>query len=98
MKNAAPLILVIAAPLLAQAGDVLPADVAQFVQRRDLCDHFRGEEPFDAERRAFLAMRMQEFCTGTDRQLKTLRVKYKDKQHVMSKLNTYETTVESAQQ
>ncbi|MEI8326206.1 MAG: hypothetical protein WCH44_12745 [Betaproteobacteria bacterium] len=97
MKNAAPLILVIAAPLLAQAGDVLPADVAQFVQRRDLCDHFRGEEPFDAERRAFLAMRLREFCTGTDRQFEALRAKYQDNEDVMSKLNTYETKVESAQ-
>ena len=97
MKSAALLILVIAASLLARAGEVLPADVAQFVQRRDLCDHFRGEYPFDAQRRAFLAMRLREFCTGTDRQLEALRAKYKDNEDVMSKLNTYETKVESAQ-
>ena len=32
----------------------LPADVATFVERRDLCDHFRGEEPYDEQRRKFL--------------------------------------------
>ena len=33
---------------LAQASR--PSDVATFVERRDTCDHFRGEEPYDEGR------------------------------------------------
>jgi len=36
--------------------NIPPQDVSRFVQRRDVCDHFRGE-PFDGdrERRKFVA-------------------------------------------
>jgi hypothetical protein len=73
---------------------LLPADVARFVERRDLCDHFRGEEPYDAERREFLEKRMREYCTGTDAQLAALRRKYKGKSEVVTKLSEYEAKVE----
>lgn len=51
----------------------LPTDVAAFVDRRDGCDHFRGEEPYDAERGAFLAERMNRLCSGSDAALARLR-------------------------
>jgi hypothetical protein len=80
---------------LAALGDqTLPPDVARFVQRRDLCDHFRGEEPYDAERREFLNKSMREFCIGTDAELATLKRKYKDKSDVMAKLAEYEAAIE----
>src|SRR5215469_3985830 len=44
-----------------------PADVGHFIERRDKCDHFRGEKPYDQDRRAFLQKQLVEFCDGTDR-------------------------------
>lgn len=72
----------------------LPPDVARFVERRDGCDHFRGEEPYDEERRKFLHKRMLELCVGTDRQLADLKKKYGDNRAVMTKLNDYEPQIE----
>ena len=53
-----------------------PRDVRAFVARRDLCDHFRGEEPYDAERAAFLAKRTRQTCSGSDATLMRLRQRY----------------------
>lgn len=79
----------------ALAQQALPPDVRRFVQRRDLCDHFRGEEPYDAERRAFLEARTREFCTGTDAELDSLKRKHKRRREVMERLAEYEVTIES---
>ncbi|MES2027180.1 MAG: hypothetical protein V4448_16645 [Pseudomonadota bacterium] len=49
-------------PLWAQAK--FPADAARFIERRDGCDHFRGEEPYDEERRKFLLDNIATLCTG----------------------------------
>jgi hypothetical protein len=78
------------------AQSALPADVIRFMERRDQCDHFRGEEPYDAERQKFLERRTRELCTGTDRKLKALKMKYQAKQQVLSKLNGYEPGIEGA--
>ena len=32
----------------------LTGEVEKFKKRRELCDHFRGEDPYDEERRRFL--------------------------------------------
>ena len=74
------LILVCAANLFAHASEKeatarLPADVAKFKERRDICDHFRGEEPYDAERRKFLEENLNKYCTGTDKELASLKAK-----------------------
>lgn len=78
------------------AQNAFPPDVAKFVERRDGCDHFRGEEPYDEERRLFLLQNMKELCTGTDRQLAELKEKYAGQPHVMKKLNDYEAQIEPA--
>lgn len=72
----------------------LPTDVARFVERRDGCDHFRGEEPFDAERRKFLERNIRELCVGTDRELAELKRKYTNNPNVISHLNLYEPKIE----
>jgi hypothetical protein len=77
------------------AQTTLPLDVARFVERRDGCDHFRGEEPYDEERRKFLHQRMLELCVGTDKQLSELKKKYRSNRAVMAKLNEYEVQIES---
>jgi hypothetical protein len=83
------------ATLAGYAQTRLPREVTRFVESRDLCDHFRGEEPYDAERRAFLKQRMNELCNGTDRRLAALKRKYRADSSVQKKLKEYEVEIES---
>lgn len=71
-----------------------PADVASFIDQRDLCDHFRGEEPYDEERRKFLEKNIIELCTGTDSKLANLKEKYQGDSAVIERLSLYEEDIE----
>lgn len=75
----------------------LPAGVATFKKHRDLCDHFRGEEPYDAERRAFLEESLKKYCTGTDQELASLRTKYRNNIVVLKVLSDYEDVIEPSE-
>lgn len=85
---------------LAVAGCASPdtdkTDVERFVQRRTLCDHFRGEipDPGDKARMDEVIKKANEACAGTDAQLKSLKSKYARDAEVMSKLRKYEDEVE----
>lgn len=92
--SAAILSLLSGFAVAASAGDSPPADVRAFIERRDLCDHFRGEDPYDEERRLFLERNLNEFCTGSDRQLAELKQKYLGNEHVESALSGYEENIE----
>lgn len=72
----------------------LPAEVLAFRERRDECDHFRGEDPYDAERGAFLSAALERTCTGTDAELKTLRTRYAADAIVLAALADYEDQAE----
>lgn len=72
-----------------------PADVERFIERRDACDHFRGEEAYDAGRRKFLEEQTLKLCVGTDRRLADLKMKYGNDKAVMGKLSEYEAQIES---
>lgn len=72
----------------------LPAEVAAFRERRDECDHFRGEDPYDAERAAFLSEALTRTCTGTDAELKALRARYAGDPRVLAALADYEDEAE----
>jgi FMN phosphatase YigB (HAD superfamily) len=78
-----------------QAQDKWPSDVARFIERRNGCDHFRGEEPYDKERREFLNQKMTELCPGTDKALADLKDKYRRNKRIMAVLNEYEPQIES---
>jgi hypothetical protein len=80
----------------ARAQTQLPLEVSRFIEGRDMCEHFRGEEPYDAERGEFLAQKVSEFCTGTDKKLAALKLKYKANSLVQSKLLQYEVKIESS--
>ena len=80
----------------ARAQTQLPSEVSRYIEDRDMCEHFRGEEPYDAERQEFLAQKMNEFCTGTDKKLAALKEKYKANGLVQSKLMQYEVKIESS--
>lgn len=85
---------------LALAGCVTPSndkrDLDSFVQRRALCDHFRGELPDPAEKARMdeVIKKANEACAGTDAQLKALKSKYALDAEVMAKLRQYEDEVE----
>jgi hypothetical protein len=72
----------------------VPADVAAFRERRDECDHFRGEDPYDEERAAFLSEALERTCTGTDAELKALRARYAGDPRVFAMLAEYEDEAE----
>jgi hypothetical protein len=78
----------------ARAQEKWPSDLARFIERRDGCDHFRGEEPYDKERRAFLNQKMNELCPGTDKALAGLKEKYRKNKKAMAVLNEYESQIE----
>ena len=84
-----------AIPAVAPAGDAaLPADVVAFRAKRDECDHFRGEEPSDPERAAFLEQALQRTCTGSDAALQALRKRHADRPAVIAALASYEDGIE----
>ncbi|MNR77801.1 hypothetical protein D3C72_84840 [compost metagenome] len=84
-----------ALPVLAQHK--FPADVARFVEKRDGYDHFRGEEPYDEERKQFLIKNINALCTGTDAKLAQLKKKYAQRAAIMRKLNDYDAQIEDGQ-
>lgn len=64
------------APVIAAAphrAPGLPADVARFIERRDQCDHLRGEDGYDAARAAELERKLRAMCKGTDAELARLK-------------------------
>ena len=72
----------------------LPPEVLAFKRKRDDCDHFRGEEGYDAERRAFLAAALARSCTGTDQALAALRQQHAANPAVIAQLKAYEDRIE----
>lgn len=71
-----------------------PREVTEFMVTRDSCDHFRGEEPYDAERRAYIAENIAELCRGTDMKLALLRQRYASDPSVIAALRGYEDQIE----
>ena len=72
-------------------------DVDNFVSRRELCEHMRGELPDpggDPERLKEVPDGIEKTCTGTDAELKALKVRYADSPAVMAILNSYEPRIE----
>jgi hypothetical protein len=80
--------------VFAESDNELPDDVASFIEKRDGCDHFRGEEPYDEARRSFLVKNINELCTGTDKELSDLKSKYKESAEIQEKLSGYEEDIE----
>jgi hypothetical protein len=95
MKRAVVAIASISFASAAIAQARLPEDVARFIERRDACDHFRGEEAYDAKRREFLEQQTLKLCVGSDKQLAGLKKKYAGNQAVMRKLDEYEHEIEA---
>lgn len=78
----------------AASVEPFPREVTQFMVSRDSCDHFRGEEPYDAERRAYIADNVAILCHGSDATLAMLRRRYVANPSVTAALNGYEDRIE----
>jgi len=55
----------------------LPQEIRAFVARQDVCNHFAGEEPYDAARRRELDKAMAKYCDGNEATWARLRAKYR---------------------
>ena len=77
--------------LLSCTVDHPQIDVEKFYERRENCEHFRGEfpDPPEPERVKEIIDGVNEYCTGTDAQLAVQR-----KPAIMEKLNAYEPHIE----
>ena len=80
---------------VAASAAPFPREVTEFMVARDGCDHFRSEEPYDAERRAFIQENIVELCHGTDARLAMLRRRYADDPSVMAALKSYDDRIET---
>ncbi len=69
---------------LSEASKGRPADIKAILERVVMCIHFGGEEPYDAERRAFLEERFVELkCESVDKDLRKIKKKYRhSKKHL----------------
>jgi hypothetical protein len=71
------------------ALEVLPKDVEQFITKREGCDHFRGEipEPGQKKRMREVSREIKRLCTGTDKALSQLKMKYDKDKAVLQRLD-----------
>jgi len=90
--------LFLVAASVAAAG--YPTDVAKYIERREICEHFR-QEPWpesatvdDKERREFIVSQFERYCKGTDKTIRELKRKYKSNRAVIEKLEQYESDIE----
>lgn len=99
MRNAI-IICLYAASLACHAHETarLPNDVVKFMERRDACDHFRGEvaNVDDTKRLQEIIRQANRLCRGTDKQLAKLRKKYAGDAAVIGGLKQYEDTINAA--
>lgn len=72
----------------------LPGDVRAFIERRDKCDHFRGEDGYDAARAEEIAKALAATCKGSDAELARLRHKYRGQRAARAALAGYSSRIE----
>jgi thiol:disulfide interchange protein len=85
-------VLIWAVPV--KAAPPLPRDVARVVERRESCDHWRGEEGYDSARAREIERAVRADCTGTDQALARLRQAYAKRPDVVAALAGYEGRIE----
>jgi hypothetical protein len=69
----------------------------EYMEKRDLCDHFRGEIPdaADTGRMAQVEKAIGQYCKGADARLASLKDKYKTDEAVQSALSGYDPHIET---
>ena len=94
------LCLSLSAPLLpSKADEPLPRDVQRFVDRREGCDHMRGEmpDPSEKQRTQEVNREIQKLCKGTDNELARLKKKYAKSPSLTRRLDAFEPDIEAGQ-
>lgn len=83
----------------ALADNLLPRDVQKFVDRREGCDHMRGEIPDPSEKRRMneVAREINKLCAGSDKELAQLKRKYAANSTIMQILMQFEAGIEAAE-
>jgi len=82
-------------PMFSRAAVVeLPKEVSSFLEERENCDHWRGEEGYDKERRAEIDWSICQSCPGTDSKIVVLKMKYGADKAIMEKLAELEPKIE----
>ena len=81
-------------PAAAKPAAALPLAVIAFQQQRDACDHFRGEEPYDRQRAAFLKAQLAKTCQGSDKALAALRKRFAHDPQASAALRDYDDRIE----
>lgn len=78
------------------ASTPAPVDLKTYLERREMCDHMRGEfpDPPDPERMREIVEQVDRFCPGSDAQLAALKRRYRDDPAVMATLDALEPTIE----
>lgn len=85
------------------AAEVYPQEVSEYIERREVCEHFRAEpwpegaSSDERERRDFIAAQLLHYCKGSDKALRELIAKYRDSRVVMDRLERYEADIEGKQ-
>jgi hypothetical protein len=76
------------APTLRQRLDAMPRPVAAFVERRADCNHWTGEEPYDAERRAEIERAIRSLrCARIEEDEARMRKRYRNDAAVIAILD-----------
>lgn len=74
----------------------LPKEVQRFIDRREGCDHMRGEDgDGDQQRQKEILRELDRYCTGTDKALARLRKKYAENPAVIARLKDFEDVIEA---
>lgn len=96
--------IVMAASALAARGCTIPAEVLpeqragfcelpvaarDYIVRRNTCEHFRGEEPYDEARRREIDAAVETYCRGLDAQAARLRHRHRDRPAILRMLDAY---------
>ncbi|KQR15833.1 MULTISPECIES: hypothetical protein [Xanthomonas] len=72
----------------------MPEDVRKLVEDYDTCEHFAGEEPYDADRRHEIEVAIAQFCTPAPARLAKLMQRYRNDAQVSQWLRQYATQAE----
>ena len=77
-----------------------PADVRDFIDMRDACDHWRGEpipehedDPEEVRKKQIIDA-INESCTGSDKRLSAMKTAYAGNPRIMQLLDEYEADIE----
>jgi len=78
------------------ADEPRPSDVQRFIDRREGCDHMRGEVPEHGEKQRMREVNreIEKLCKGTDKKLVQLKKKHAMNLSVMRRLDAFEPGLE----